>query len=54
MASAAGVNTGEFGAGIIREMMGYLAAAIQDEAYITSQSQSNITGDEALYLLRDN
>jgi len=54
MASAAGVNTGEFGARIIREMMGYLSAAIQDEPYISSQGQSNITGDEALYLLRDN
>ena len=54
MASAAGVNTGEFGARIVREMMGYLTAAIQDEPYISSQGQSNITGDEALYLLRDN
>ena len=54
MASAAGVNTGEFGAKIVRKMMGYLTAAIQDEPYISSQSQSNITADEALYLLKDN
>jgi len=54
MASAAGVNTGEFVANIVRKMMGYLTAAIQDEPYISYQVQSNITADEALYLLKGN
>lgn len=54
MASAAGINTGEFGAKITKKMMSYLTAAIQDEPYISSQIQSNITPKEALYLLRDN
>ena len=54
VASAAGINTGEFGAKITKKMMGYLTAAIQDDPYTSSQIQSNITPKEALYLLRDN
>jgi flagellin len=53
VASAAGINTGEFGAKITKKIMSYLTAAIQDEPYISSQIQSNITPKEALYLLRD-
>lgn len=54
VASAAGINTGAFGAKITKKIMSYLTAAIQDAPYISSQIQSNITPKEALYLLRDN
>jgi len=54
IAGAAGIEPSDFGAKIAQKMASYLAAQIEDEAYISSQSQSNITADEALYLLKDN
>jgi hypothetical protein len=53
VSSAAGINTGEFGFKIIDKMMSYFTSAIQNAPYISSQMQSNITANEALYLLRD-
>lgn len=54
MASAAGIQQSDFGTKIVQKITSYLTAKIQDEPYISSQSQSNITADEALYLLKDN
>lgn len=53
MAGAAGFTSSHFT--MIREqnITRYLSTRIQYEPYISSQSQSNITADEALYLLKD-
>jgi len=53
MAGAAGIEPGDFGTKIAQKITSYLAARIQDKQYISFQSQSNITADEALYLLKD-
>jgi hypothetical protein len=54
IASAAGIEQSDFGKQIVQKMTSYLTAMILDEPRISSQSQSNITADEALYLLKDN
>jgi flagellin-like hook-associated protein FlgL len=53
MAGAAGIEPGDFGTKIAQKITSHLAARIQDEQYISFQSQSNITAYEALYLLKD-
>jgi hypothetical protein len=53
MAGAAGIKPSDFGVKIAQETTSFLAVKIQDEPYISSKSQSNITADEALYLLKD-
>jgi flagellin-like hook-associated protein FlgL len=52
VSSTSGINTGTFGYKITKKIMSYLTAAIQDDPYISSQMQSNITAKEALYLLK--
>ncbi len=56
IAGAAGIEPSDFGAKIAQKMASYLADKIEDEPYISSQSQSNLmrlTPDEGLYLLAD-
>ncbi len=50
---AAGIEPGDFVTKIAQNIMSHLANSIREEPYISFQSQSNITADEALYLLRD-
>lgn len=53
MAVAAGIEPSDFVLKIAQETTNFLAVKIQDEPYISSKSQSNITADEALFLLKD-
>ena len=56
IAGAAGIESSDFGTKIVQEMTSYLTAKIQDEPYVSFQSQSNLfrlTPDEALHLLAD-
>ncbi|MHC4458459.1 MAG: flagellin [Planctomycetota bacterium] len=53
IAAAAGLEASKFETEIARKITSYLATAIQEQSHISSQSQSNITHDEALYLLKD-
>ena len=53
MAVAASIEPGDFGLKIAQQTTSFLTVKIQDEPYISSVSQSNITPDEALYLLQD-
>ena len=53
MAAAAGIEASDFGLKIAQRTTSFLAVRIQDEPYISFKSQSNITADEALYLLKD-
>jgi flagellin-like hook-associated protein FlgL len=54
MASAAGIERGEFETKIAQEIMDDIEAMISDEPDTSTQTQSNITPDEALYLLKEN
>ena len=54
MAGAAGFTSSDFTTIIAQKTTSYLSTKIHDEPYISYQSQSNITADEALYLLKDN
>ncbi|MHC4641723.1 MAG: hypothetical protein ACYS32_08770 [Planctomycetota bacterium] len=54
MAGAAGFTSSGFTMITARKITSYLSTRIHDEPHISSQSQSNITADEALYLLKDN
>ncbi len=53
MAGAAGFTSSDFTTIIAQKITRYLSTRIQNQPYISYQSQSNITGDEALYLLKD-
>jgi len=53
MAGAAGLTSNDFKLIRAQNITRYLSTRIQEEPYISSQSQSNITADEALYLLKD-
>jgi len=53
IASAAVIEPGDFEMKIAQNITSYLATRIREEPFISSQSQSNITADETLYLLKD-
>lgn len=53
MAGAAGFTSSDFTMIRAQKMTSYLSTMIQEEPYISSQSQSNITADETLHLLKD-
>jgi flagellin-like hook-associated protein FlgL len=54
MAGAAGLELSDFETKIAQQIAAYLATSISQNPDIFSQSQSNITPDEASYLLKDN
>ncbi|MHC4159399.1 MAG: flagellin N-terminal helical domain-containing protein [Planctomycetota bacterium] len=54
MASAVGIERGEFETKIAQEIMDNIEAIISEEPDTAAQTQSNITPDEALYLLKEN
>ena len=53
MAGASGLTSSDFTMTTIHKMANYLSTRIQNVPFTSSQSQSNITADEALYLLKD-
>ena len=53
MAGSAGIEQGDFGMKIVQKISSNLTTKIQDEPHISSQTQANITANEALYLLQD-
>lgn len=54
MAGAEGFTSSDFTTITAQKITSYLSAKIHDEPYISYQCQSNMTVDEALYLLKDN
>ncbi|MHC4571861.1 MAG: flagellin [Planctomycetota bacterium] len=52
-AAATGIESGVFETKIAQKIMAYLAAMISEQPNIFSNSQANITPDEALQLLKD-
>ncbi len=54
MAGAAGFTSSDFTTITAQKITSYLSTKIHEEPYKSYQCQSNMTADEALYLLKDN